>query len=398
MQVETPTERENQEYATLEVAKERDRLYYNSCVETEKTLQPEENLRILDPPPATRDRSRDPRDGDPWNATRFRARATKTHGTLFMLSLCEENKARIDSSSSLSVVSALLMALCFSALIEDGPTELALKNIDGGGKMGVVFMAAASTSLGLLMITVLETTIEHFLGSRLLTYPENAREFLSNIDTQRHIAILCFFISVPTTILAGVAYASMVFDESENEVVSSEALLIPGAVVAGVVVVFVVGGVLRAAIKEGYRFSFSVRGGLGSMVGGPRDRGSSAWSVGSGGDSNRGPRAFPESPAAGAAAKQGQQRNVPAHAAAADMHANRGSSRHGLRTTTLSHFTRARGASLMASPRNQGRARMKRRSKSQSELADAAAMARAEEMSPKSDGGVALVRAKTAAT
>merc|ERR1712079_117459 len=39
LEVETPTERENQEYATLEVAKERDRSYYNSCVETEKTLQ-----------------------------------------------------------------------------------------------------------------------------------------------------------------------------------------------------------------------------------------------------------------------------------------------------------------------------------------------------------------------
>ena len=39
LQVEAPNERDSQEYATLEVAKERDRLYYNSCVETEKTLQ-----------------------------------------------------------------------------------------------------------------------------------------------------------------------------------------------------------------------------------------------------------------------------------------------------------------------------------------------------------------------
>ena len=39
LQVDAPNERNSQEYATLEVAKERDRLYYNSCVETEKTLQ-----------------------------------------------------------------------------------------------------------------------------------------------------------------------------------------------------------------------------------------------------------------------------------------------------------------------------------------------------------------------
>ena len=39
LQVEAPNERDSQEYATLEVAKERDRLYYNSCVETEKSLQ-----------------------------------------------------------------------------------------------------------------------------------------------------------------------------------------------------------------------------------------------------------------------------------------------------------------------------------------------------------------------
>jgi len=39
LEVDAPNERNSQEYATLEVAKERDRLYYNSCVETEKTLQ-----------------------------------------------------------------------------------------------------------------------------------------------------------------------------------------------------------------------------------------------------------------------------------------------------------------------------------------------------------------------
>ena len=38
--MEEASERSSQEYATLEVAKERDRLYYNSCVETEKLQLP----------------------------------------------------------------------------------------------------------------------------------------------------------------------------------------------------------------------------------------------------------------------------------------------------------------------------------------------------------------------
>ena len=40
LEVDAPTERDSTEYATLEVAKERDRLYYNSCLETEKLQLP----------------------------------------------------------------------------------------------------------------------------------------------------------------------------------------------------------------------------------------------------------------------------------------------------------------------------------------------------------------------
>ena len=172
------------------------------------------------------------------------------------LALSEENKTRIESCSSLSVVSALLLVLCFTALIEDGPRLLAMDNIDAGGSMGYVFLICTGISLGFLTITVVETTTEHFLGARMSAFPGVGRAFLNARTTKypRAIAIFCFFFTVPAAFLAAVAYACLVLDESEVIASSdlTEPLIVAGSVAFGILLLVVTGGLWQSARSEGY--------------------------------------------------------------------------------------------------------------------------------------------------
>ena len=129
------------------------------------------------------------------------------------LSLNEQVKARLDSANSMAVVSALLVGMIFSALLEEMTSTLAMQNIRNGGLTGYVFVAATLLTLLFLTIAVLQTTIEHFLGNRFRESPQHTEKFLRLVSPQRHFAQSSFFLSIPLFVVTVAAYTSLLFGE-----------------------------------------------------------------------------------------------------------------------------------------------------------------------------------------
>ena len=167
--------------------------------------------------------------------------------------------SRLDSSNSLSLISALLVGLSFSALTSEETMNVAVDVMkfqsatsnstsefeeQHDNDLGHVFVFAIISTFCLLLVTVCQTTLEHIIGNRIREDLLMCNKFLDATRLTRTIAYTTFFLSLPLFVVAVMAYVLMKLNPIPDARIYAPVLI---GSVAGILLMFVMFSILQSA-------------------------------------------------------------------------------------------------------------------------------------------------------